>query len=218
MLMARDSEAFVSIGARSPESRLRDDSRDWLSTFIEPLRTAGTRLLELGCGRLYADAEVLADLGLRVAACDLKLTDLPDHDGVHAFVADISRPLPVRSASVDVVLASLSLHYFPWSTTNAVVDEIHRVLRPSGLLLMRVNATDDVEHGAGVGEEIEPNYFDSGGEFGASRKRYFDEVAVRELLGARFALQQLRHVATYRFGPIKQVWECLAISASGSDD
>jgi hypothetical protein len=43
-----------------------------------------------------------------------------------------------------------------------------------------VNATDDVEHGAGIGEEIEPNYFRSETADGRPRqKRFFDERAVR---------------------------------------
>ncbi|HXC79827.1 MAG TPA: class I SAM-dependent methyltransferase [Candidatus Acidoferrum sp.] len=216
--MAPDGELIVSLPSPSLEDPLRRESMKWLSRFIDPLQATGGRVLDLGCGLRYADAEVLADMGLTVFACDLSLTAAPDNRNVHPFVADISQPLPIGSAAVDVVLASLSLHYFPWITTTAVVEEFRRVLRPNGLLLVRVNATDDIEHGAGVGEEVEPNYFDSGGKFGASRKRFFDEAAVLALLGGGFTVQHLRHATTYRFGAAKQVWECLALSEPCSGD
>jgi hypothetical protein len=120
-----------------------------------------------------------------------------------------------RTVPSDVVLASLSLHYFPWRTTVGLFAEIHRVLRGASLLLLRVNATDDVEHGAGIGEEIEPNYFRSEGTDGRYRqKRFFDERAVRDALGARFVIRHLRHDTTDRYGTTKRVWECLAARAT----
>jgi len=184
----------------------------WLSGFIGALTGAGGRVLEVGCGRHFADAAVLAENGLNVFACDLNLPQAPRDPSISAFVADISRPLPVRTSNIDAVLASLSLHYFPWSTTMAVFDEIHRVLRPGGVVVFRVNATDDFEHGAGVGEEVEPGYFVTEVDGGAQRKHFFDEAALRKLLARRFTIQHLRHTTTYRFGTTKRVWECVAIS------
>lgn len=109
------------------------------------------------------------------------------------------------------MVASLSLHYFPWATTIAIYGEIHRVLRPGGLLLFRVNAQDDVEHGAGIGEEIEPGYFLTKGEFGSPCKRFFTEAAVRAALEGLFAVRHLTHTTIDRYGAPKRVWECLAV-------
>lgn len=170
---------------------------------------AGLRVLDLGCGRHYADARFLAGSGFTVFACD-RVSAHPTGSEVHAFTADISEPLPVRTAAIEAVLASLSLHYFPWATTIAICKEIHRVLRPSGLLLFRVNADDDLNYGAGVGEEIEPGYFHSKGEFGLPRKRFFTEGAIRAAFTGLFEISHLTHCSIDRYGAEKQVWECLA--------
>ena len=77
--------------------------------------------------------------------------------------------------------------------------------------MFRMNATDDVEHGAGVGEEVEPGYFVTEVDGGVQRKHFFDEAAIRKLLARRFAIHHLRHTTTYRFGTTKRVWECMAV-------
>jgi hypothetical protein len=41
---------------------------------------------------------------------------------------DIRAPFPI--VATNVVLGSLSLHYFPWSETVALVSRIQQVLRP----------------------------------------------------------------------------------------
>lgn len=112
--MAADVEGGDAGAAPAFEERLRGESRAWLAQFVEVVNQAGRRVLDLGCGEHYADAAVLAERGFSVFACDRSLDDRPG-PAIHAFVADISEPLPVRTATVDAVLASLSLHYFPWA-------------------------------------------------------------------------------------------------------
>ena len=62
--------------------------------------------------------------------------------------ADHSYPLPFADAVFDGVVASLSLHYFSHAATASMICEIARVPEPRGVLVFRVNATDDVEYGA----------------------------------------------------------------------
>src|SRR6187399_885418 len=72
---------------------------------------------------------------------------------------DLTTPLPFRKASFGLVVASLCLHYFDRATTTRAIAEVHRCLVPGGLLLCRVNSVQDVLHGAGMGEEVEPGYY-----------------------------------------------------------
>jgi methylase of polypeptide subunit release factors len=39
-----------------------------------------------------------------------------------------------------------------------IIDEIERVLKPNGLLLLRVNSVKDVNHGSSDGEEVEKHF------------------------------------------------------------
>ena len=207
--LSATADVGVSNPALSPVAQLRRESRSWLAPFIEAVIDAGLRVLDLGCGQHYADACLLADSGFTVFACD-RVYAHPMGPEVHAFAADIAEPLPVRTAAIDAVLASLSLHYFPWVTTIEIFAEIHRVLRPGGLMLLRVNAHDDLNYGAGIGEEIEPGYFHSNGEYGLPRKRFFTEDAIRAALAGLFDISHLTHRSIDRYGAPKQVWECLA--------
>ena len=56
--------------------------------------------------------------------------------------------------------------------TFKILDEIKRVLNKGGVLFLRVNSVEDVNHGAMQGEEIEHHLFKtSDGRY----KRFFDE-------------------------------------------
>lgn len=205
-----EDEGHASVAPAGSDGRLHYETQIWLAPFIEAVSSAGPRVLDLGCGQHYADALFLVESGFAVFACDRVLAS-PPVPAVHPFTADISQPLPVRTAAVDAVLASLSLHYFPWATTIDICEEIYRVVRPGGLLLLRVNADDDLNYGAGIGEEIEPGYFRSSGEFGLPRKRFFTEGAIRAALSGFFNPSHLTHRTIDRYGAPKQVWECLAV-------
>ncbi|MDQ2785832.1 MAG: class I SAM-dependent methyltransferase [Chloroflexota bacterium] len=187
----------------------------WLDPFLDAMRAAGETTLELGCGPGEDAAELIAR-GFRVVGFDLIRT--PVHRAVehapaaHFFVADMRSPLPVRSAAVDVVVASLSIHYFAWQATRALLDEVRRVLRPGGVFVFRVNATDDVNFGALQGEAIERNYYHvpPDGRNNRPFKRFFDEPSIRALLTPGWRITYLAHRTISRYDTPKQVWECCA--------
>lgn len=187
----------------------------WLNAFLPALRAAGRRVLELGCGA-GLDTATLTGAGFAVTACDRSPAALREARGrapaARYFRADLRAPLPSADRRFDGVLASLSLHYFPRAQTEATVGEVRRVLRQGGAFLLRVNATDDVHHGVGEGELIEPDVYRAAPDqrYGQSFKRFFDEAAVRELLAGGWQIEQLAHRTIQRYAMPKQVWECLA--------
>jgi SAM-dependent methyltransferase len=189
----------------------------WLDPCLDAMHAAGDTVLELGCG-IGEDAAELTARGFRVLASDLSRAMVRAAVGnapeARFFVADLSAPLPVRSAAVDCVVASLSIHYFPWQRTVAVVDEVRRVLRPGGVFAFRVNATDDINFGAMQGEELEPHFYHvpPDGRNNRPYKRFFDEASLRTLLTPGWHITHLAHRTISRYKTPKQVWECCACS------
>jgi ubiquinone/menaquinone biosynthesis C-methylase UbiE len=99
-------------------------------------------VLEVGCGsgRL---TEWLVDHGAAVTAVDVspKMLDLArarTKGRADLRIHDLAEPLPdVADASVDLVVASLVFHYLrDWV---APLRELHRVLRPTGTVVMSVH-------------------------------------------------------------------------------
>ncbi len=90
-----------------------------LGRVLEKCRPGTDRLLDLGCGPRRLDGAVRCDLAL-------------EPPGVRA---DAAR-LPFRSASFDFVVATAVLEHVPHP--QRVVREIHRVLRPQGVLYVEV--------------------------------------------------------------------------------
>ena len=113
---------------------------------------------------------------------------------------DIREPFPILATNV--VIGSLSLHYFRWSETVALVGRIREVLRPSGLFLCRLNSTEDHNFGASGHPEIEPSYYLVDGQ----PKRFFDRAAVEELFTAGWKVLHLRHDLVGRYGLPKALW------------
>ena len=187
----------------------------WLDPFLDGMRAAGNTALELGCG-IGEDAAELTAQGFRVFAFDVlrkpirkAVENAPD---ARFFIADLQSPLPVRRGAMDCVVASLSIHYFSWAETLALLNEVRRVLQPGGIFVFRVNATDDVNFGAMQGEELEPNYYHvpPDGRNNRPFKRFFDEPSLHALLTPGWRITRLAHRTIRRYDTPKQVWECCA--------
>lgn len=189
----------------------------WLAPFLPALGVAGDVVLELGCGP-GEDAATLAVHGFRVTGCDRSQaairTATQTAPAACFFVMDMEAPFAVRGGVARSVVASLSLHYFPWETTRRIVAEVRRVLVPGGAFLFRVNATDDVNFGAGTGVEIEPGFSRvPPGRNDRPYKRFFDAAMVRQMLDPGWRIVHLAHRTIARDGVPKRVWECLAYAA-----
>jgi ubiquinone/menaquinone biosynthesis C-methylase UbiE len=100
------------------------------------------RVLEVGCGSGPV-TEWLVDHGAAVVACDvsvamLELARSRIGDGAELHHHDLAEPLTfLEDASVDLVVASLVFHYVrDWV---APLRELHRVLRPTGSVVMSIH-------------------------------------------------------------------------------
>lgn len=180
----------------------------WLDRWLEliKLRCAERPILEIGCG--YGDdTETLVNAGIRVTGFDVS------EEAVAATKArvpsacieqrDIRDGLPSEAINLGVVIASLSLHYFTWAETEKIVDQIRLALRPGGILLCRLNSTEDRNFGAGQGIEIEPGYFRIQDEL----KRFFDARAVDRLFEHGWDRLSVEHITTRKYQMEKAVWE-----------
>jgi len=170
----------------------------WLDRWLTLIRArAGERpVLEIGCG--YGDDTAsLVNAGLRVIGFDLS----------RASVASTRIRVPSArtedATDLGVALASLSLHYFAWEETVSIVNRVRLTLRLGGVLLCRLNSTEDRNFGADGCEEIEPNYFLVNGQ----PKRFFDESAVRRLFADGWNTIALEHITTDKYEKPKAAWE-----------
>ncbi|TDF99853.1 class I SAM-dependent methyltransferase [Paenibacillus piri] len=179
---------------------------DWLDKHASILETSrDVPVIDLGCG-IGCDSLYLSERGFSVIACDLSeeaLRRLRRHvPEAKTLRLDLQERLPFTDGSAKLVIADLSLHYFSWTDTEAIVDDIRRVLEPNGCLLCRVNSVHDVEFGAGRGIELEPNYFEQDGR----RKRFFNESQVDRLFQDWRTVYKHEAVMT-RYGRPKRLWE-----------
>jgi SAM-dependent methyltransferase len=108
------------------------------------IEVSGKRVLEFGCN-FGASSIVLAFLGAQVDGVDVSsdAVELACRNAARYGRSDIklshvadSRRLPHEDGQFDLVLCNSVLEYVSPSMLAAVIDEIHRVLRPQGQLLI----------------------------------------------------------------------------------
>lgn len=178
----------------------------WLPLVVQ--RAGAAPVLEIGCGH-GDDTVVLAKAGLDVTAFDLSRASVAvarlRAPSARIECRDIREAFPLAAQPYGVVVASLSLHYFPWSETLAIVARIRAALRPGGLLLCRLNATDDHHFGASGHTQVEPNYFLVDGQ----PKRFFDRESVVALFAQGWKQVSLDHFVTRKYISSKAVWEAV---------
>src|SRR5215211_6168794 len=104
-----------------------------------PLRVAGARVLELGCGT-GKNSEWLATQARELVALDFSpgMLDVARRrvraQHVRFVEHDITRPWPVDASSIDVVVGNLVLEHV--RDLGPIYAEAARVLRPGGALFL----------------------------------------------------------------------------------
>lgn len=169
----------------------------WLEAYEDTLRP-GVTVVDLGCGA-GADVQYMHSRGLWTVGMDVSLGRVREAvkrvPQAHFVVANLTSRLPFATDAFDVVTASLSLHYFDRDTTDVVLADIARILKPDGVLLCRVNVAREAGSSWGTGIEREPDFFEVGtGRF----KRYFTVETLAGALATHFQTQhiELQHTET----------------------
>ena len=195
------------------------DKDPWLAKWLSLLKqkSANGCVLELGCGWGWDTVELL-DAGCNIIASDLSTENLLATKqavlNADTLQLDNGKPLPFVDHSMNVIVASLSLHYFTWTVTLQIASELKRCLKADGILLARFNSTNDFHYGATPTEpEIEPNFH----QVGTSTKRFFDETTVRLMLQG-WDIQFLEENIIHRYEKPKSVWELMAVSSVKEDN
>lgn len=191
----------------------------WLARWL-PLvaaRAAAHPVLELGCGS-GIDTETLARAGHDVIALDLSPAAIAAaRERVPSCTfhcQDLRAPFPVAAGAVNVVVASLSLHYFPWDETLALAGRIRATLALTGLLLCRLNSTNDRHYGAHGHAAIERNYYLVDGE----PKRFFDRADVERLFATGWRVLHQEETVFRRYALPKAAWEVIAEVGAGDQE
>jgi SAM-dependent methyltransferase len=194
----------------------------WLPRWLPLLRERAGEdpVLELGCGT-GPDSAILVEAGLRVVGVELSSEAVEKARqrvpvGAQFHCQDFREPFPLLAGrTVGVVLASLSLHYFAWDETLALVRRIHGVLRPDGLLLCRLNSVNDLQFGGrgptSSGRDEDFFYLVDG-----MPKRFFDRDAVQRLFADGWRMRHLEEATIERYAQSKVVWEAVLEPAPSS--
>jgi trans-aconitate methyltransferase len=191
----------------------------WLNRWLPLIvaRSNNNPVLELGCGE-GADSVTLLAAGVSLNAIDICAESIAQAKklvpAAQFHQQDIRDPWPVEPFSTSVVIASLSLHYFSWPETVDIVSRIHEVLRPGGILICRLNSTNDYNYGAIGHPEIAENYYSVNGE----PKRFFDKPTVEKLFQANWYTIELAEKITNKYDMPKTLWEIVVKKEASMDN
>jgi SAM-dependent methyltransferase len=154
------------------EALKRYATKDWANKptlFAEQIQQYlphSGKILELGSGQ-GQDALCFAKQGYDVTATDLVDTGLKECElkarsqdiSLNFQLVDIGQALPFEDESFDIVYSHLGLHYLNKQGTEKLFQEIHRILKPGGILASLFNTVEDPEMSSSGFEKIEENYY-----------------------------------------------------------
>lgn len=173
--------------------------KDWISNttifaqFVVGYFPKNGKILDLGAGQ-GQDSRYFAKLGYDVISTDvsdeaLKISkENAEKAGLNIkfMELDISSKLPFDDNSFDIVYSHLALHYFTDEKTREIFTEIHRVLKPQGILASLFNTIEDAETTDSSYTPIEKDYYKS----------------PEGLLKRYFSVDYLKDIASKLFTPI----------------
>ena len=143
------------------------EPRPLVVSFTKMLKEHGlTSVLDLGCGR-GRHVLHMAQQGLRVSGMDnaptaLKITKrVMDMEqlGADLVLADMRQPMPFENDSFDAVLSTQVIHHALLATVIQTANDIQRIVRKGGMILISVPAWKAIEEDSPQPNEIEPHTF-----------------------------------------------------------
>ncbi len=182
---------------------------DWLDKFSPLLeKSRSEAIIDLGCGT-GNDTLYLKKRGFKVISCDFSAEALKrlDHfiENPEKKLFDMRERFPFPDNYARIIISDLSLHYFSRVETGRIIGELSRVLENRGILICRINSTNDINHGAGQGEKIEENFYN----FNGSLKRFFDKDEI-EYFFRDWNIGYINECVMLRYKLKKIVWEFTA--------
>lgn len=160
---------------------------------VNKLLKPNSKILDIGCG-VANDSIYFAKNGHLVLASDISEVAINKNKkrfgesaNLTFSIIDIAEPLNIKDNEFDMVYARLSLHYFTDKATKQIFKEIHRILKPKGLLCFICKSIADPEYG--IGKKIENNMYEENGH----TRHFFSEDYVRECLKDSFTIKKLEN-------------------------
>ena len=155
----------------------------WLDEYKDILEdNKPSEILDLGCG-VGADTLYLIERGYNVLSCDFSKEALKSvEDNIpnsKIMYLNMLEDFPIDDETYSLIIADLSLQYFNNKDTIHIMNEIKRILKTDGILLARIASVNDFNFGAGVGEELEKNFYFEGDY----TKRFFNLEDVNRYFG-----------------------------------
>lgn len=167
-------------------------------------------VLELGCG-VGNDSIAFANAAHEILATDLSEVAIKQNKerfnrvtNLRFEVLDMGQQFPLEANTYDVVYARLSLHYFQDNVTKRIFDDIHRVLKPQGLLCFMCKSTNDVLYGKG--DKIEEDMFENEGHV----RHFFSREYAKECLADKFKVVELEEKTDLLYGKSSSFIEIIA--------
>lgn len=185
-------------------SRASKATESWLASYpsICP-QSEQAAALDVGCG-VGLDSFYLNRLGFEVTSLDFSLQALVYGQKLgyidRGVVADITQlQRLIVPLSMDVIVASLSLHYVEHEKLADILKGIFACLKPGGIFYARFNRWDDWNYGADLADAQGYYYSDEG-----ALKVFYREEKLQALLG-QFGVVSLVADTVLNYGKPKSV-------------
>src|SRR5258706_9659677 len=130
------------------------------ANFLALLQSKNKRsLFEIGAGT-GQDSKFFQDIGMNVICIDLspEMVKLCQQKGLSARVMDMTN-LDFPPDSFDAVYSLNSLLHIPKADFRIVLENVRKVLKPSGLFYLGVYGSDEESEGIWEPDAYEPNAF-----------------------------------------------------------